>query len=146
MTKPVKWRILALMDFQRSVFAHFHLCDPAGILFYGNYAAIGHQVLEEFIVAMGIPWREWFENAKWGIPIRKLDVEYRAPVWAGRTYQAKASVTKLGETSVEFQVNLFDESDNHCTQIRTVHVFIDLKSKQKMPIPDSFLMCLRKGL
>jgi 4-hydroxybenzoyl-CoA thioesterase len=124
------------MSFEKSIFANFHLCDPAGILFYGNYAGIQHQVFEDYILTLGFTWQEWFQNPEFGVPLRKLEIDYLHPLFAGHTYKATAKFARLGTTSLDFVVQLFNDNGSLCTTIRTTHVFLNLKRKEKMPIPD----------
>jgi 4-hydroxybenzoyl-CoA thioesterase len=133
------------MAFEKQIFAHFHLCDPAGILFYGNYGGVNHQVIEDYIVHLGFAWSEWFENPKFGVPLRKLEIDYLTPVFVGRSYKATAEVLRLGTTSMDFQVQLFNSEGQLCTKIRTTHVFFNFQSKLKMQIPDDFRRRLLAG-
>ncbi len=125
------------MKFKTQIFTHFDRCDLAGIVFFGNYAAFAHQVLEEFIPAMGIEWRTWFHDPSLGIPVRKLEVEYLKPLFAGRHYTATAVVERLGQTSVTFCVE-FSDGAEVCSRIRSVHVFLSMKEKKVINIPESF--------
>lgn len=125
------------MAFEKQLFVHFDQCDPAGIVFYGNYAALGHRVLEEFIVSMGIPWEEWFACDRWGVPIRHLEIEYLKPLYAGQKYLAHASISKLGETSVSFEVKFKEVAGDVCSRISSTHVFINVTQMKPLSIPDA---------
>lgn len=48
----------------------FREADPAGIMFFGNVFAIAHDAFEEFIVAAGYTYQEWFGQTDYLIPIR----------------------------------------------------------------------------
>lgn len=134
------------MKFKTQIFTHFDRCDLAGIVFYGNYAALAHQVLEQFIPHMGIPWQTWFQNPTWAMPIRKLDVEYFKPLFAGQNYQAEAAVVKIGDSSLTFSVEFLDSQGELCTRIQTVHVCVALKDKKKAALPPEFRKQLNSWL
>ncbi len=132
--------------FKTTIFAHFDRCDPAGILFYGNYAILGHQVLEQYIPALGISWSEWFENKNFGVPIRKLDVDYLRSIFAGRQYVALAQVGTVKNSSVEFVVEFAEPGGEICARINSIHVFVDLTTAKKMMIPPLIKELLQKGV
>ncbi len=127
--------------------AAFDQSDPAGILFYGNYPRLAHRAIEEFIVHMGFNWEQWFANPLLGVPIRRLEVDYLSPLWAGKIYHWQVSLEKLGDSSLEFNVSVVEKSTfSLCARIRSVHVFIDLKDKKKLPIPPEFRQRLQQYL
>ncbi len=120
--------------------AAFDQCDPAGILFSGHYPLLAHRAIEEFVVHMGFSWGEWFQHPQYAIPLRHLEVNYLSPLRAGELYDWTVSLGDLGETSVPFKVEVRSVQDPSvvCAQIQSVHVFLDIKLKQKTAIPLEF--------
>lgn len=115
----------------------FHLCDPAGIVFFGNVFPLSHLVYESFIIdKLQCSWDAWFKNLDWFVPIKHASADYKIPLHAGVNYQVE--VTILGVKSSSFTVHyrfLHGESE-HCV-VEIVHVFCDRKTKKKIEIPPS---------
>ncbi|MCB0362565.1 MAG: thioesterase family protein [Bdellovibrionales bacterium] len=134
------------MKFSRELSCHFDLCDPAGILFYGQAFFICHQTIEEFVQHIGIHWEEWFANPKLSVPVRHAEAEYTLPIHAGDKFKAVLQLNKLGSSSVCFEVNLINSKGESCAKVTNIHVFIDRESGKKTNIPGSFEDRLRRYL
>jgi acyl-CoA thioesterase FadM len=134
------------MIYQQSIFIHFDQCDPAGIVFFGNYPSLAHRVLEALLPAIGIPWREWFANPDFGVPLRHLDVHYLGSLRVGQTYQLRAQVLRVGRTSVDFLVGFWSENNKVCAFVHTTHVFVTMEPLAKTAIPSGLADKLRAAV
>lgn len=113
----------------------FRESDPAGIMFFGNIFAFAHDAFEEFIVAAGYTYKEWFEPQDIIIPIRHTEANYFAPFFPGQTYEISVTVGKIGQSS--FQMNYtFSQAHKKHAVVTMVHAVADKKSMQKAPIPN----------
>lgn len=126
------------MSFKKQFQVHFDECDPAGIVFFGNYFKLAHRGIEDFIVDSGITWKDWFQSKDFGVPLIHADADYKIPMFQGESYVANIDVTKIGESSISFETVFETLSGDVCSVVRTVHVFIDSKSMKKRPIPEDF--------
>lgn len=77
----------------------FHQADPAGVLFFGRYAELWQEAYERFIAHLGIDYADWFGQTKHSTPIRRVEVDHLAPIWAGETVDVRVSVGRVGTTS-----------------------------------------------
>lgn len=123
------------MSYQQNITIFFDDCDPGGIVFYGNYYRLTHRVFEDFVRSLEIPWKDWFNNPKWAVPLRKSQAEYLKPLWAGQTYAVHVALLKIGESSVTVEFKILDHDKNLCSRVETTHVFIDPKKGRKIKIP-----------
>lgn len=122
----------------------FHLADPAGVLFFGNAFMLVHQAFEHFILCqLACPWKRWFQNPKWIVPIRHAEAQYVRPIQAGQECQIELAVSSVSNSS--FTLSATIQQDGLCCSIKTVHVFCNRKTQQKMPIPHSLLSSLQKN-
>lgn len=119
----------------------FDEADPAGFLFFGQFAHLSHRLFEKFVISQGITWDEWYNSPHWGSPVRHFEAEYWRPVLAGKSYTLELQLTHLGQSSLKYKT-VFKDNEAVCAQLTTTHAFVDRKTLQKMEIPKS----LRKKL
>lgn len=112
----------------------FREADPAGIMFFGNIFAFAHDAFEEFIVAAGYTWKEWFGSREYIIPLRHTESNFLAPFEPGETYDVTVSVASFGETSFKMKY-VYTKGDRTHAIVTMVHSVLDGKSKQKTALP-----------
>lgn len=124
-----------------SCFIPFHLADPAGIVFFGHPLTLMHQAFEAFVIhRLKCPWDRWFHNEHWIVPVRHAELQYLHPLMAGRECLVEMTVQALSKSSFTLETIL--KQNEICAVIKTVHVFCDKKTKQKIEIPKE----IRHGL
>ena len=112
----------------------FREADPAGIMFFGNIFAFAHDAFEEFIVAAGYTYKEWFGQRDVIIPIRHTEGDFKAPFRPGETYDITVRVASFGETSFKMGY-VFSQNDKVHATVLMVHSVLDGKTMQKQPLP-----------
>ncbi len=115
----------------------FHKADPAKILFFGNLLGLCHDLYEDFLQDIGIPWEDYFENPDYLIPIRHTECDFFRPLPAGENFDVEIRLSQLGETSFEFSYNFLKNEQSHA-QAKKAHVFVNAQTKTKTPIPGWF--------
>ncbi len=113
----------------------FKEADPAGIMFFGNIFGIAHDAFEEFIVAAGYTYTEWFGPKEYIIPIRHTDANYFSPFFPGKTYQIDITVGKIGESSFQMKY-LFSHNGKKNAVVTMVHTVANKTTMQKMALPE----------
>lgn len=113
----------------------FRESDPAQIMFFGNIFGFAHDAFEEFIIAAGYTWKEWFRNSEYMIPIRHTEADFKAPFVPGETYDVSVSIASFGETSFKMKYVFSQNQKTHAT-VWMVHSVLDLKTKSKVPLPE----------
>lgn len=119
--------------------------DPARIMFFGNIFGFAHDAFEQFIVAAGYTWKEWFHNPDFIIPIRHTEADFLAPFMPGETYDIAVSVASFGETSFKMKY-IFSQNNRTHSAVTMVHSVLDSKTKAKTALPFTMKSRLEKYL
>lgn len=123
----------------------FRDSDPAGIMFFGNIFAFSHDAFEEFIVAAGYTYKEWFGQRDYLIPIRHTEADFLAPFFPGESYDVTVTVASIGETSFKMKYVFSKKAKSHAI-VSMVHAVVDGKTMQKTALPTTMKTRLEKYL
>jgi 1,4-dihydroxy-2-naphthoyl-CoA hydrolase len=96
----------------------FQYCDPAGILFFSRSFELAHQCFEQWVVALGIQWRDILR-----------------PIRAGQTLDVEISLTNLSATDFELAYVLKSEKKEELARLKTQHVCVDRVQVKRSEIP-----------
>lgn len=120
--------------FKTQIRIKFREADPAQIMYFANLFNLAHDVFEEFIVAAGYNYQDWFSPLDHIIPLRHVEADYLAPFVPGQNYEVEAKVTHLGETSFKMAYKFEKSGKLHAT-VSMVHVVLNPQTKEKMRLP-----------
>ncbi len=123
----------------------FRHADPGQIMFFGNLFEIAHDIVEEFVLAAGFEWDEWFANPTVVVPFRHVEGDYLRPLKAGQTYEVKLQILKLGTSSIQMELE-FCQGDQVHGKVCTTQVTVDPKTMTKVPVPEAYCERLRPYL
>ncbi len=126
------------MIFETKIKIRFRDGDPAGILFFGNVLGLSHDIFEEFLSQLEIPWKLWFQAPDWACPIRHSEVDYQSPFFPGEVINVQAKVAQLRENSFTMHYEFKSLHGKTCALVKIVHVFVNPKSMGKISIPPLF--------
>jgi 4-hydroxybenzoyl-CoA thioesterase len=115
----------------------FDDADGEGIVFFGNYFRLAHRALEQHLPQLGIPWREWFANKEWGVPLRHVEADYLQPLRPGDLFHVVIQVSEVGENSVHFSYEFLAVDGKPLARVKTSHVFVGRGTFKKVPVPES---------
>lgn len=115
----------------------FDEADGEGIVFFGNYFRLAHRALEAYLPQVGIPWKEWFANKDWGVPLRHVEADYLLPLRPGETFNVVIRLAEMGESSVHFAYEFLNAEGNPAARVKTSHVFVERSNFRKLAIPPS---------
>lgn len=132
------------MTLKSKFLVHFDDADPGGIVFFGNYLKLAHRALEYALPQVGIPWDKWFATKEYGVPLRHVEADYRKPIRPGTFIEVEQKVLKLGNSSVTFESLLKNDQNELCAVLTHTHVFVDMKTKSSIPIPEGIRQVLEK--
>lgn len=121
--------------YSKKVKVPFFYADAAGILFFSRVGEIFHSVYEAWWSEFG-PWEETFQSKELAIPIKKWEVTYMKPVFAGSELECELSVQKIGNTSFQLSFSANFEKEVVFEALSS-HVFIDPVKKGLLSIPSS---------
>jgi acyl-CoA thioester hydrolase len=126
--------------FTHRIRVRFSDCDPQGVLFYANH-------LEYFDVAITELWREAADSydamTEGGVDIvvAEANISYVSPVRFDAEVDVALELTRLGTTGMTSRLSISD-GDKLCSKGELRHVFIEVDSGEKLPIPGK----IRAGL
>jgi 4-hydroxybenzoyl-CoA thioesterase len=122
-------------SFERDVLVRFAHCDPAGIVFFPQYLVLFNGLVEDwFNEGLGIGYAHFIGERRCGLPIVKLDCEFKAPSKMGERLTLALSVTRVGNSSMTLQLRACAGG-----QVRVVSnqvlVTTSLDTHRPIPIP-----------
>ncbi len=121
-------------SFKTKVQLKFRDADPAQIMYFANIYSLAHDAFEEFIVAAGYKYSDWFTKKLHIVPIRHCEADYLNPLLPGSTYQIDVSVQQCRETSFQMKYVFSAHGKIHAI-VKMVHVVLNPETKQKMDLP-----------
>jgi 4-hydroxybenzoyl-CoA thioesterase len=124
--------------YQRAKRIRFAHCDPAGIVFYPRYVELFNEVVEDwFAEGLGVDFHALHEQHRLGVPTVKLDVEYRAPSRYGDLLTFKLWVRRIGNSSLQMQIDACAGEDVRVRGHLTV-VLANIDTLRPEPITEAF--------
>jgi 1,4-dihydroxy-2-naphthoyl-CoA hydrolase len=124
-----------MRQFTTKLSPRFHQTDSAGLLFFNEAFTLFHDAYEEWVEQIYGSKKNWFQNEAWAVPIKKVSGDFRRPLLAFDSCEARVSVKSVGETSFQLETELLQNGSVCCT-IESVHVFLDKEKRIAQGIPD----------
>jgi YbgC/YbaW family acyl-CoA thioester hydrolase len=134
-----------MTPFRTTFTVKFRDADPAQIMYFGNLPHFAHDAFEEFIVATGYKYSEWFSKHEFMIPIRHLEVDYLAPLIPGQKYEISVDVAEIRQTSFKMRYTFSKNNKEHGI-VKMVHTVLDSASLNKVSLPEIMRQRLSKFL
>ena len=130
--------------FRTTFIVRFGDVDSAGIVYYPRYPHYFHIGMERFFQeALGIDYADLVAGQQFGLPIVRLETDFRTPLRYGDRVEMEITIGRIGTTSVEWFYSLRRQSDGEvAASARTVTVATNLETIEKVEVPD----WLRRGL
>lgn len=113
-----------------------HDTDMAGILYFAKQFRYVHDALEDLVEKEGFSFDYLFSNSDFVFVIVHAEADYLSPVKVGDLLEVHVEVENLGTTSFTMSYKIFKANDVMIGKAKTVHVCLDSKNRQKIPIPD----------
>lgn len=110
--------------------------DAAGILFFGNYFRLAHDAYEAFMESIGFSLRHIVQEADFLVLIGHTEADYNKPLRLGDRARVELEVENIGRTSFVLSYSLRDVHNDIAATVKTVHVTVDKKSGDKIPLPE----------
>ena len=124
---------------------NFFDCDPAGILFYARVFQICHSAYESMVSSFSLT-EDYWNNPKYVVPISSSEAKYYMPIKYGETITIELKVAQLRSSSFELNYSCKNERGEVCTEVKTIHVFVDKKTWKKKEIFKEIRVGLEKVL
>ncbi len=112
-------------------------CDATGIIYYGAYIRLFQVAEEELLRACGLPFAELRLDRNVWIPRKALQAEFHSPAQLDEEVAVTAFFSRLGESSITMQFEVYRASDRKHRASGTLTVVnVDKPSMTKRPLPD----------
>jgi acyl-CoA thioester hydrolase len=120
--------------FRHRLRVRYNECDPQGVVFNANY-------LTYFDLTMTELWRELggyqsMVDAGVDMVVAEANVRYRAPLRFDDEFEARATVVRMGSSSMATEIELV-RGDETIVEGKLRHVFIESGGGPTAPIPKS---------
>ena len=125
----------AALRYERVYPIRFSHCDPAGIIFFPQYLVLFNHLVEDwFTDGLGISYAQMLGARRIGLPIVRLESDFRAISQMGERVTFGLAVERVGDKSLTLTL------EAHCDEQlrvagRQVLVFTDLDSHKAIGIP-----------
>jgi acyl-CoA thioester hydrolase len=125
--------------FRHRLRVRYNECDPQGVVFNANY-------LTYFDLTMTELWRELggyqaMVDAGLDMVVAEAKVSYLAPLRFDDEFEARATVVRIGSTSMTTEIELV-RGDERVVSGELRYVFVETGGGETAPIPES----IRAGL
>ena len=126
---------------------HFPDTDAAGVVFFARYLSICHEAYEESLSAAGIPLGSFFANLGTVIPVAKSEASYLRPLVCGDLLRIELAPRALSEHSFAIEYVLWKKGtvDKRAAVVRTEHVCISSKTRDRLALPANLLAWVQAG-
>lgn len=124
----------ACFSVQRLV--RFSDCDPAGMVFYPQYFVMLNGLVEDwFTHALGVNYAHYLGERRLGLPMARLQAEFKAPSRMGETIALQLRLVRLGKRSLELDIACLGADDDLRWRANAVIVTTSLASDGSIAIP-----------
>jgi len=112
-----------------------HDTDAAGLLFFSHQFEMVHDAYECVLEQIGFGFADLIRNQNFFLPIVHAESDYKKSLFVGDVIEIQVTVEHVGQTSFTFAYQIFNHLKEIVGTAKTVHVTIDKKSHQKIPLP-----------
>jgi 1,4-dihydroxy-2-naphthoyl-CoA hydrolase len=132
-------------SYQRTI--HFSDTDAAGVVFFANFLVLCHEAYEESLAAAGIDLNTFFADHGVVVPIAKSEASYLRPLRAGDKVRVTLAPEPLSENSyaLNCEVVKLGAAQKTVARVRTEHVCISSKTRERLPLPPALAAWLKAG-
>jgi len=126
---------------------HFADTDAAGVVFFANYLRICHEAYEAALAAAGVELKSFFSEAGVLVPIAKSEASYLRPLFPGDKLSVSCAPAALSDHSYEirFEITRLGTPDKIAGRVRTEHVCIGSKSRERQALPAELAAWVKAG-
>lgn len=121
--------------FERDYPIRFSHCDPAGIVYYPQYLVLFNHLVEDwFTEGLGVSYADMLGTRRIGLPIVRLECDFRAISRMGETLRFGLAVERAGGKSLTLALDArLGEAQR--VAARQVLVFTSLETHNAIDIP-----------
>lgn len=137
---PAKFERDAILGSDRVIVSQerpirFHDVDPAGTIFYARVFEYFSDVYCQLLLDAGLDVAGTLRRRETATPLAHAEADYLAPLVFGDHVRVEIVGVNLGRTSATFAYRI-KKGEVVATIGQTVHVWVDHRSFQPMPVPE----------
>lgn len=112
--------------------------DLVGIMRYSAFTRLIELAEQELMREAGLPYSELFEAPQVWLPRRQLSIEYLAPARIDDELELECYVSRMGETSLTYQVDVRNAMGTMVAAASLVVVCVTAAEFRKIPLVPEF--------
>lgn len=124
------------MIFEHRVRVRFYQADPAGVLYFGRVFELVGDAYEELLRQAGVDVDALLRLEEHATPIVHAEADFKRPMRVGEEIVVRATVERVGESSVAVAYTLEGTDGKLRATARVVHVWIEGQNFRKVSIPE----------
>lgn len=132
--QPIPADSLPRAAFRSPYRVRFHDCDPAGIVFFGAWFAIGHGAVEDFFDHLGLSFHQLNSAGRVGTGLAHAAADYFAPAQMGEHVAVTPLVARVGGGSYTLCVHIHRAAEE-LARLSLVTATTDLDTRRAIRVP-----------
>jgi len=112
--------------------------DQMGVVYHGNYAQYFEMGRVEWLRNLGISYK-WMEENGIMLPVVSLSMNYKKPARYDDLLTVKTIFKKQTSVKIEFDYEIYNESNELLTIGNSILVFVDMKTGRPVAPPNYVL-------
>jgi len=108
--------------------------DQMGVVYHGNYAQYFEMGRVEWLRNQGISYKELEQNGVM-LPVVSLTMNYKKPAFYDDELTVVTMLKYLGGAKIEFEYEIYNQTQELLTTACVVLVFVDMKTKRPITVP-----------
>ncbi|MBA2480673.1 MAG: acyl-CoA thioesterase [Planctomycetes bacterium] len=123
--------------FTYSLTIQLHHTDAYDIIFFANQFRFCHDVYQAWLASVGLPLAKNREKSTHVAVVVHAESDYQAPIELGDQLELRMVTGALGTTSFTLDFTILNQKGIQVGCARIVHVTVDAKTAQKIPLPSA---------
>jgi acyl-CoA thioester hydrolase len=116
--------------------------DQMGYVYYGNYPQYFEVGRVEALRSIGVAYKNMESVLGVMMPVKSLNIKYLRPIFYDELITLKTTISKMPDTEIEFNVEIFNEVGKLATTGTVILAFVDIEVKKSVKIPESLVLIL----
>lgn|SRR5690554_2574061 len=108
--------------------------DQMGVVYHGNYAQYFEMGRVEWLRNQGVSYKELEQNGVM-LPVVSLTMNYKKPAFYDDELTVVTMLKYLGGAKIEFEYEIYNQTQELLTTACVVLVFVDMKTKRPITVP-----------
>lgn len=123
---------------------YWYDCDPAGIVYFGNFFRLVEQAEEELYLRARVHRQTLLDTCSVWMPRVEAHANFVSPIRIGRAIRIRLNPQFKGEKTVRFDFTVLDdEAENELATGYMTVVCVDRATFKARPIPEEIRQVLR---